>query len=251
MSQKLMGHTIGRKNWMLYLLAIFAFISLSMGVAAVSEAQQLPAGMIAYWKFNECAGTTAADAVNANSGTLVNGPVWTSGKIDCALSFDGVSTYVNVAPSSTLNVTNQLTIEAWINMAAQAGGPQHYIVDSRDGSSTGGYGLNVDTELIQFWIGQRWPDFSVSITTGAWHHVVGTYDGTTMVVYVDGTSVGSAPFSAVSSPSTAPLFIGQRYTSSEIFNGLMDEVAIYNRALSPADVQQRYQNGSGSLPLPV
>ena len=227
-----------------------AFLMVMVGalsLLAAGQAMGATPGLISYWRLNECSGTTATDSIHANNGTLVNGPSWAAGRVGCALSLDGTDDHVAVTPSETLTITDQLTIEAWVNMAAPAGGPQHYVVDSRDGTQTGGYGLNVDTELIQFWIGEQYPNFPVSVTAGEWHHVVGTYDGATMVIYIDGNPVGTTPFRASSSPSTAPLYIGQRYTFSEIFYGSIDEVAIYNRALSLSEVQQHYQNGLDGL----
>ncbi|MGQ3684054.1 MAG: alkaline phosphatase, partial [Candidatus Loosdrechtia sp.] len=74
-----------------------------------------PDGLLAYYRFDEGAGTSAADASgNGNNGTLFNGPVWTTGKINSALSFDGVNDYVEVPNSASLNPVNFVTVSAWI-----------------------------------------------------------------------------------------------------------------------------------------
>jgi len=74
-----------------------------------------PGSMISYWKFDDVTGLTALDSADANDGTLNNGPVWTSGKVGGALSFDGLNDYVEVPDSANLDITDAITLEAWIN----------------------------------------------------------------------------------------------------------------------------------------
>ena len=82
-------------------------------IVAFVFAQVYPLGMISYWKFDDVSGTTASDSVDTNDGTLVNGPVWTSGQVGGALSFDGFDDYVTV-PSNGLS-SNPMTISWWMN----------------------------------------------------------------------------------------------------------------------------------------
>ena len=83
----------------------------------------LSAGLVAAYAFDESAGTTAADASGAgNAGTLANGPLWTAaGKYGGALSFDGVNDIVNIAASTSLDLTNGMTLEAWVKPSTQGG----------------------------------------------------------------------------------------------------------------------------------
>ena len=67
--------------------------------------------MVSYWKLDESSGTTAYDSVDTNDGTLVNGPVWTTGAVDGALSFDGVNDYVEIPHSNGLDITDNLSVE--------------------------------------------------------------------------------------------------------------------------------------------
>jgi beta-lactamase regulating signal transducer with metallopeptidase domain len=107
-------------------------------------------GLVGHWSFDEGSGSIAYDSAGTNHGTLVNGPVWTTGPIGGALEFDGGDDYIEVPYDDSLAITDEITIGTWVNIANAVGAGQHYVVDSRDGTG-GGYGLNVDTELIQFY----------------------------------------------------------------------------------------------------
>ena len=91
--------------------------------------------------------------------------------------------------------------------------------------------MNVDTDNIQIWVGDWYPDLPSNIQVGQWHHVVGIFTGTEVLAYVDGQEMGRVDYTGNIVPSTAPLHIGQRYTSSERFHGLMGEVRIYNEVI--------------------
>jgi hypothetical protein len=154
-----------------------------------------------------------------------------------ALQFDGQDDYVEVPYDDSMATTNEITIGAWVNITNTAGSGQHYLVDSRDGTGSG-YGLNIDTEFIQFWIAGSWyRNFLSTISIKNWHHVVGTYDGSNMIVYVDGAEIDRYSVATNIIPSNSPLFIGQRYGYGERFQGIIDEVAIYNRALTAEEIQ--------------
>jgi len=73
-------------------------------------------GLVAYWKFDEGNGTTASDSSgNGNTGTLINGPLWTAGKVGNALYFDGIDDIVTVANSNSLGLSSAFTLSAWVN----------------------------------------------------------------------------------------------------------------------------------------
>ena len=203
--------------------------------------------MVAYWRFDEGNGPTAYDSVNANDGSIHEATWVESGRVNSALSFDGYNDHVEVPDSDSLDapsVSNHITLEAWLNLAQAypAGYPQHYVIDSRDGG-TGGYGFNVDSDLIQCWVGGYYPYLPATLEVGVWHHVACTYDGSEMIIFVDGVVAGSRSVTRVIMPSSSPLFIGQRYTQSERFKGIIDEVAVWSEALPQQEIQQHYQNG--------
>lgn len=215
--------------------------------AASAQAKFYPPGMVAYWRFDEGSGSTAYDSVNANNGSIYEASWVESGRVNSALIFDGYNDRVEIPDSDSLDapsVSNKITLEAWLNLAEAypGGSPQHYVIDSRDGS-TGGYGFNVDSDLIQCWVGGYYPYLPATLEVGVWHHVACTYDGSEMIIYVDGVVAGSRTVTRVIMPSSSPLFIGQRYTQSERFKGMIDEVAVWSEALPQQEIQQHYQNG--------
>ncbi len=209
-------------------------------------AQFYPEGMISYWKFDESSGTTAYDSVDANDGTLVNGPVWTSGQVGGALSFDGVNDYVTV-PSNGLS-SNPMTISWWMNtndMRAalfldknnwyDTEGMEIWLYDN-----SGGYGyLNVrgsGTANVA----------SSSDFHGEWVHVAVVFDGTTAKIYRNGAFDTSGTIEQVTTSAIDVDFImGMLPGLSDWYlNGIIDEVAIYSRILTPEEIQQHYENGS-------
>ncbi len=203
---------------------------------------------MAYWKLNENIVTTVYDAIGGHTGTILGDPLWLRrGVSKSALSFDGLNNYIEVPWRDDYSITGALSLEAWVYINGPAGGqgyPQHYVIDSRDGSPYNGFGMNVDYEKVQFWIGERYLDgFYADFPLQTWFHLVCTCDGTATLVYLNGAKIGESndslgPISA----STGPLFIGQRFTANERLDGGLDEVAISNRALTGADVLKRYQS---------
>ena len=226
-------------------LVILGVLSLGSLIAlpqtALAACVSPPSGLVVWWPGDG----NANDIAGANSGVLQNGATFAPGQVGQAFSLDGFDDFIEVPNSASLGITDEITIDAWVKIASPGGQffPQHYVIDSRDGIG-GGYGLNVDTELIQFWIGDFFPNYPSTVQVGQWHHVAGTYDGSNMVVYVDGVVMGSFSPTTNLIPSTAPLFIGQRFTFTERFDGLIDEVEIYGRALAASEIQAIFNAGS-------
>ncbi len=214
--------------------------------------------MIAYWKFDEVSGNTAHDSAGDHHGTLMGGTGWSGDAIaGSALLLDGTG-YVSVPNSADLFPSSgQLTIEVWVNFAFSRGYnyPQHYVVDCRDW--THGYGLNVDAELIQFWVDPGClvcylddVDPRPLFEPGCWHHVAGVYDGTEFRLYLDSVRIASYPRVGSIAPSAGALLIGAcSLWGGEGFVGKLDELAIYSRALTGDEVQQRFHTFVNQTPV--
>jgi glucose/arabinose dehydrogenase/PKD repeat protein len=200
-----------------------------------------PAGLVAAWGFNEGAGTTAADASgNGNSGALVNGPTWTTGKTGGALLFDGSDDRVRVADSNPLDVTTAATFEAWAYPTAAPSGwrtilqkeVEAYFFCASGGESrpvTGGtFGSSCCPQAVA----------PAALPVNTWTHVAGTYDGLQLRLFINGTQVASVPRTGSYQVSTGALWIGGNAIYGEHFRGKLDDVRIYNRALTPAEIQQ-------------
>ncbi len=216
-----------------------------------------PGGMISYWKLDEGVGTTAYDSVDANDGTLVYGPGWTSGQVGGALSFDGTDDYVDCG--NVLNVTNKLTIEAWVKDSGESDGNVvgkfeaydkrwHIYIDSMEAHGPALIYWNIG--------GGTYAKSSTSAIGTDWHHLAMVYDGTQsgnegrLKAYIDGAPITlnySGTIPATMPAISANVNIG-RHDTVNFFKGLIDEAAIYNRALSEIEIQHHHQdglNGSG------
>jgi hypothetical protein len=167
-----------------------------------------------------------------------------------ALSFDGIDDSVEVPYNTNLNLQQALTIEAWIMKQGDCTNNCFIVMKQNDTTTpcceSFRYGLLAfqggGQAALSFNTGV-WEDVVVSQTVlqdHVWYHVAGTYDGSTANIYVNGVLDNSVPKTGTILASTAgPLFIGQNVGgagSGEFFNGLIDEVAIYNRALSAEEV---------------
>jgi hypothetical protein len=190
--------------------------------------------------FNENSGTTVVDASGlGNNGTTLN-TTWATGKYGNALSFNGTNSWVTANNAAALNLTNRMTLEAWVYPTTTNGWRTvimrepnaNYYLDSSNGSFTGaGPSAGVNNGTFQDVYG------SSSLPVNTWSHLAATWDGTTLRVYVNGTQVASKAISQTTVTTTSPLRIGGNSTWGEYFAGKIDEVRVYNRALSMSEIQ--------------
>jgi hypothetical protein len=191
-------------------------------------------GLVGYWKLDEENGTIAGDSSgNSNNGTLQNGPGWVDGKYGKALSFDGTDDYVTIQDSASLRVQS-FSIAAWVYMTVrpyQAGHPSHLhvcIVNKLHYYNTAtiaGYKLDFeyptstnDTLVISIGDGvaQRFLLQYNSIndlTLSQWHQIVGTYDGSTAKIYIDGQLKATGSSSYTIFHDSTPLCFSRSYTA--------------------------------------
>ncbi len=195
----------------------------------------IPPGLVAAYAFSEGSGLATSDASgNGNNGVLINGPVWTTGKYDNGLLFDGVNDYVEIPSSASLNPA-QITVTAWVyNPVVGAG-----IILSK-GTAGDQYHLRLTNSNIRLVVnGGTQIELPYTISPG-WHHIAATYSGTSFNLYYDGALLGSSSVTATMSTSILPLRIGIRKDANGLFinpfNGEIDEVRIYNRVLSISEV---------------
>jgi hypothetical protein len=198
--------------------------------------------LLGHWKFDEASGATAADSENWKTGTLVNGPVWTSGRLGNAVDLDGVDDYVSLPPSVVAGLTD-FTISAWVKLDSTSNNTR--IFDF--GSSTSNYMElcpRTGTGFLKYVIvtggTAQAIDTTYTFPTGTWTHVAMTLSGSTGTLYVNGTAVGS---NAVMSKNPSNLgdtsqnYIGKSQWSNDPYlNGSVDDFRVYNHALSAADI---------------
>ncbi|NUP81081.1 MAG: hypothetical protein HOV96_26395, partial [Nonomuraea sp.] len=194
-------------------------------------------GLVAAYGMNAGTGTAVADASgNGNNGTAASA-TWTAGKYGQALSFNGTSSWVTVADSASLRLTGGMTLEAWVRPTSVAG--WRTVLMKEFGADLAyaimGSGSSGPAAFIFTSSGANAPAAS-NLPVNAWSHVAATYDGSTLRMFVNGTQVATNPTVGNLRTGTSPLRIGGNSGSGEYFSGLIDEVRVYNKALTPAQI---------------
>ena len=202
--------------------------------------------LVAHWALDEGSGTIAYDSAGDSDGTIY-GANWTSGQIDGALEFDGLDDYVSCGTGAALTGTGPFSASAWVQTGTAKG--QKIMGQRSETTADGSYGTSIlEDGRVQFWVYNSGYGFlfqsSVTVNDGLWHHVaVVRTNSTDGEIYVDGSLVGSGT-GPVKSLNYVPVWIGgPGFTGPFCFDGKIDDVRIYDRALSGAEVEQLYQSG--------
>ncbi len=236
------------KRVALGLLSLTFFLTFaSVASSAVLHKQPSNLGLIGYWPMNEATSTRAGDfSGRGNTGTLTNGPTWTTGKLDKAISFDGSNDYVDTGTG--INIANQsFTVSAWAKRSST--GTWDLIFFQGSGSVNNGLHVGFrssNTFTCAFWGNDL---DTIAYADTAWHHWACTFDSSSKVrrIYRDGIAVTSDTATA-NYQGTGNLLIGfSTSVSGSYFNGTIDEPRIYNRLLSVSEIFALYKSGSAKL----
>jgi len=206
-----------------------------IGITVVPVAGR-PGGPVAAYGFEEGNGTTTADASGNGNIASITGATWTTGRFGKALTFNGNSV-VSVPDSSSLDLTTNLTLEAWVYISSFTGDFQPILIKPLDAAFSGiSYalqGASRSTEVPSVGLSIMPVNLSgpSALSTNTWSHLAATYDGSTVRLYLNGVQVGAQSQTGLLATSTQPLTIGMNWT------GIIDEVRIYNRALDPSEIQ--------------
>jgi PKD repeat protein len=226
-----------------------ATIGDTLTISVGAPAPSLPSGLVAAYSFDGGQGATAADVSgNGNTGTLTNATWSSSGKYGGALAFDGSSSWVTVADSATLHLTGRMTLEAWVRPSA-LGGWRTVVMKQQTGADVD-YSLYADTArgapaTQAYTAGGNTAYGAAAIPMNAWTHLAASWDGSTVRLYVNGSLVSSLAVSGTLLASAGPLRIGGNGVWGEFFAGLIDEVRVYDRALSQSEIQADMQTPIG------
>ena len=196
-------------------------------------------GLVAAYPFDEGSGTTVHDVSNNGNNGTINGATWTtSGESGDALVFNG-NALVTVNNSATLQLSNAMTLEAWVNPSNLNSSWQDVIYKGDDN-----YYLEGSSPDGQPAVGGTFGETDISPLIGGgalpaniWSFLAATYDGATIQLYINGTQVASQPQTGAIMASANPLQIGGDTIYGQYFQGAIDEVRIYNLALTAAQIQ--------------
>lgn len=217
--------------------AVVLTLLLSVGIPTLADE-----GLLAAWDFDEGSGTTVRDSVGTAHGTL-SGATFTPVGQGYALKLDGVDDCVHFGNPDALSPTEQIALEAWVF-------PERAPVVGEAGIVGKGYENYVLTYYtdghVWWYTGNSGVNCRAPLPVGCWHHVVGTYDGQVMKLYVDGVLVASNQARSGMIPSGQDFWIGKsqgnpQYTKGAHFQGMVDDVRLYGRALTAEEVLRRYR----------
>ncbi|MBC8462179.1 MAG: LamG domain-containing protein [Deltaproteobacteria bacterium] len=234
--------------------AIFALVVIATSVwyTNVVEAQIVVTdGLVSFWTFDksDIDSKTVKDVFGSNHGTIKGKPKSVEGKIEEAMEFDGAGDFIDCGNDASLDLTDAITIEVWIKPeSAGEGGPNAGpICKAEAGVDPWSWQLryNAPGSFMGFQFnanpgGSTWISVQERLSAGKWYHIAGTFDGNNIICYLDGVEKQKGKIAAISG-GAGRFFIGQDGWVN-VFNGVIDEVRIYNRALSEAEIQQNYKS---------
>jgi hypothetical protein len=216
------------------------------------------AGLVAAYAFNAGAGATAADTSEKQNTGTISGAQWVAeGRYGAALRFDGVDDIVRVTDAASLDLTSGMTLEAWVRPTALSGWRTVIMKEVGGGLAYTLYAHDDAPKPAAYVrIAGKSASDAASGTAGlplnTWSHLAATYDGTTLRLFVNGAQVASRPVTGSIVTSSNPLNVGGNSVWGEYFAGLIDEVRIYSRALTAAEIQADMSApiGGGSTSAP-
>ena len=193
--------------------------------------------LIASYSFDETSGTTVVDASGSgHNGTIVGATRTSAGRRGGALEFNGTSAYVTVQPTAAMNLTSGMTLSAWVKPTA-LGGWRPIILKSELSYVLHGSGSQASVPNVGGSFASANLFGTAPLPLNTWTHLAATYDGNTLRLYVDGNLAASRAQTGSIQPSTGALHIGADPIFNAFWAGAIDEVRIYDRALSDTEVR--------------
>jgi hypothetical protein len=223
----------------------------------LSMAQIATAGQLGWWALDDGSGTTAKDSSGkGNAGTLMNGPTWVAGAFGKAVKFDGVDDYIQIPHNAGLCVTNEVTISVWVN-AQRTDGPNasgyQGIVAKGDAPrsyslyTTASGALHFSTGPSGAYIGST---SSTPLPTQQWVHVAVKVESGQHKYFLNGVAAGVGGANVVLPGTTdvSAVYLGRTAESAHEFQGMIDEVRIYDLALTNQQIQDLVKGIAPSWP---
>ncbi len=217
-------------------------------VFMLSLAGNASADLVAHWKLDEGSGNTVYDSSSyGNDGTFEGDPQWVAGYYGAALEFDGTDDNIDCGNDHSLNITDEITLSAWINMAQRPDVDSWYTIQwKEDAYSMYLYGadITVTTLAADFWLdtgrADIWNGPDIDIPPNDWTHIAVTFNGTDFEFYVNGEHDYTQNEPATIEISAINFLFTENGSN---FEGLIDDVRLYNRALTQAEILVAMEGG--------
>ena len=230
-------------------LVCVSIIIISLMFAGISYAEIEPKTCVGLWLLDEGKGDIAKDfSGNENDGTLIDDPEWVDGKFDKALRFDGKDGYVETIKNIGISGNQPRTLMAWVNWNGDVNESND---PDRQGIVQFGASDNRSSSTLYIWDGPGRFKFQTQMNDlksnvyaepDVWYHFAVTWDGTKAWIYIDGALEKNSFLAELITPNSV-VTIGKPFEDERIFNGLIDEVAIFNVALEKADIKAIMDKG--------
>jgi hypothetical protein len=219
-------------------------------------------GLVGHWAFDTGAGgSTAQDSAGSNTGTLTNmdpSTDWIDGQVGGALDFDGINDFVLISDSASLSFSagSDFTFTAWARIRdcqvsgskvvqKKQSGNEAIVIQCYDVDGLARFNVR-DSNKVS--VGSKG---TTNIEDNAWHHLAGVKEGNNLTIYVDGIPEGSASGSFTGNWNDGDIRIGHSVDGgARLVDGQIDDVRIYNQALSPAEIEEIYDFGLGAVVFP-
>jgi len=226
-------------------------------VTVSNSAPPPPIGLVAAFSFSEGSGTSVGDASgNNNTGLVTGNAAWTTqGRYGSALSLDGVDDLVTIPDAPSLDLTTGMTLEAWVNptglsgwrtvMMKEISAGLAYALYANDNAPKPAAYVHLANQSQSNGVGG-----ATQLPLNTWSHVAATFDGATVRLFVNGVEVSNAPASGSLMQSSNSLRIGGNGVWGEYFAGIIDEVRIYDRALTATEIQADMSTPVAAPPRP-
>jgi hypothetical protein len=196
----------------------------------------IPNALVAAYDFDEGAGTTFSDGSGKGNHGFFFQATWAPGRYGTAVSFDGVNDYASVPDSASLDLTNNLTLQAWVRPTASSAWRTILLKETPNDLAYALYSAS-GVNRPSAWIASASSSGPAALPLNTWSHVAASYDGARLKLYVNGVLVADDPRTGSAPVSGNPLKLGGNAVWGEYFAGQIDDVRLYNTARTQTQIQ--------------
>ena len=209
---------------------------------------------VGIWLFDDGSGDVAKDGSGNKNDGAIKGAKWVNGKVGGALEFNGSANYVEVKDSPSLDLETEVTMMCWFYWGGAGDGWQTFFSKGPMSGTNENWALFINTGsgYFHFILTPGGGRINLDSQGGVvqqkkWMHAAATYDGKTRLIYLDGKQVGTGAQSGKTTPNDAFLGLGWREASPHYWNGMLDEMAVFNKALTEKQINTLMNDGIQSL----